>query len=202
MGHVSMAEFTHGLTQLTQLPGGDRAFQDQTKLIFSRYDLDGDGMLSYPEFCQMFLPQSDLRLQDTVIQRRPQEYTNGLQFLPETLDLLQRLLRAHLDLEQSHDFMRHSIGRMMQAQNCTAEDLFAAIDGQRKGYLTAKDFEFILTDGGRHRVDPEDAAYLIRLYGSSDEEAINVTNLNKRISFQDFANQIQVRIRGQSNNSS
>ena len=70
---------------------------EQTDLIFQRYDFNGDNRLTFTEFCQIFLPQSEenSRLMDDLISRPPA----SAQMDSETIELLQKLLRSHLDLE-------------------------------------------------------------------------------------------------------
>ena len=185
--------------ELAQLES-NQVLEEQAGLIFSRYDADNDGLLGYAEFCQLFLPHSDLKLQDHVIARRPKEYTSGLQLTAETRALLQRLLRAHLDLEQSHEYMRQSLSRKMQEQNWTIGELFEAADLDKKGYLAVRDFEHILGGADQPPVRSNDAAYLLhldaaylmRLYSPNGLET-STTNINGRISFQDFQDQLVVK---------
>lgn len=198
-GHVPLPEFMSSLLELTQLEH-NRVFEEQAKLIFSRYDSDSDGLLSYAEFCQLFLPHSDLKLQDHIIARRPREYTAGLQLAADTAALLRRLLRAHLDLEQSHEYMRQSLARKMQEQNWTIGELFEAADQDKKGYLAVRDFEQILGGTSQPPLRSDDAAYLLhldaaylmRFYSPNNLES-TTTNINGRISFQDFQNQLVIK---------
>ena len=54
----------------------NQALAEQVLLVFSRYDTDEDGTLSYTEFCQIFLPQSqeNSKLMEDLISRRPKNY--------------------------------------------------------------------------------------------------------------------------------
>ena len=109
-------------------------------LIFARYDQDRDNLLNYTEFCQLFVPHSDTTLQDALITRRPQEYGCDMQLYEETQEIFCRLLKAHLDLEQSHEYLRQNLDRKMREQEWTLDDLFDTLDSQRKGFIGLLDF--------------------------------------------------------------
>ena len=93
-----------------------------------RYDVDQDEALNYTEFCQIFVPHSDQALQDTLIGRRPSEYGTDMILREETQDIFCRLLKAHLDLEQSHEYLRQNLKKKIKEQRWTLVDIFNALD--------------------------------------------------------------------------
>ena len=86
-GYITYQQFVFGIQAITQI-SENQALLDKTALLFLRYDKDRDSMLSYPEFCQLMLPQTDLNLQDHLIARRPREYWSGLALSGQTSALL------------------------------------------------------------------------------------------------------------------
>lgn len=88
----------------------------------------------------MLVPQSDLHLQDQVIGRRPQDYGENAKLQEESLDIFSRLLKAHLDLEQSHEYLRQKLNERMKEQTWSLADLFEVADQDQKGYISVLDF--------------------------------------------------------------
>ena len=84
------------LIKLTDLQYNS-VLMDQANLIFQRYKLNDLSKMTYTEFCQIFVPQSDLILQDTLIARKP--VGTELNLGRESMLVFQKLLKAHLDLE-------------------------------------------------------------------------------------------------------
>ena len=72
---------------------------EEAYLVFKRFDSDQDGKLSYEEFCEMFAPK-DKYLGEKVLNQR--SYYLSL----KTLDLIKRVLKAHLNVEQAHEYIR------------------------------------------------------------------------------------------------
>lgn len=95
-GHIEIEEFIFALTKITG-KNWNRVLREQTQMIFRRYDQDQDGYLNYTEFCQLFLPYSDIQLQDILIARRMID--ERVEIRGAAMEVLQRLLKAHLDLE-------------------------------------------------------------------------------------------------------
>ena len=81
-GYINQEEFIHQLLAHTQKQY-NRVLKEQASLIFNRYNVNEDRMLTYTEFCQLFIPHSDIQLQDELIQRRP-----FAQMSQETADIL------------------------------------------------------------------------------------------------------------------
>ena len=63
-------------------------------MIFTRYDDDMDGKISYREWCRLVVPK-DRVLSGLLLGRAP----TVSRMAPETQEVFKRLLRAHLNLE-------------------------------------------------------------------------------------------------------
>jgi Ca2+-binding EF-hand superfamily protein len=186
-GYVEPSEFLHGLVHMTGKEV-NRVLKDQASLVFSRYDRDGDQRLNYTEFCQLFVPGSNPHLQDQLIARRPKEYGAAMDLSDETQAIFARLLKGHLDLEQSHEYLRAKLNQRMQEQAWTMEDLFAATDKDQKGYVSVLDLQKILGQRSKSN-NPKsyavkDLEYLLRMYDGQG---------SRRVSFEAFADQLTVR---------
>ena len=80
--------------------------REQEHLIFTRYDDDMDGRISYREWCRLVVP-NDRVLSGLLLGR-----TTGVERMSqETQDVFKRLLRAHLNLEQAHEYLRQRLAR-------------------------------------------------------------------------------------------
>lgn len=89
-----------------------------------------------------------------------------------------RLLKAHLDLEQSHEYLRQKLNVRMQEQGWSMEDLFAAADQDGKGYVSVLDFQTILGHRKSKNYAVKDLEYLLRMYDGQG---------SRRVTFEDFS---------------
>ena len=69
-GYITQDEFIHQMLSHTQKQY-NRVLREQASLIFHRYNINQDKIMTYTEFCQIFIPHSDMLLQDVLIQRKP-----------------------------------------------------------------------------------------------------------------------------------
>ena len=88
-----------------------------------RYDQDGDLRINYREFCRMIMP-TDTVLANLLASRAP--VADRMSW--ETQEIFKRLLRAHLNLEQAHEYLRQRISKIRQSEGWSLEDLFKAVD--------------------------------------------------------------------------
>jgi len=95
---LTPAEFSESLYSYIGNGFYDR---DQAHLVFKRYDDDIDGRINYREWCRLVVP-NDKVLSSLLLGRNPISYRVSL----ETQDVFKRLLRAHLSLEQAHEYLR------------------------------------------------------------------------------------------------
>jgi|TARA_B110001450_G_scaffold189341_1_gene177454 hypothetical protein len=63
-----------------------------------------------------------------LIGRRPSEYGTDMILREETQDIFCRLLKAHLDLEQSHEYLRQNLKKKIKEQRWALVDIFNALD--------------------------------------------------------------------------
>ena len=113
--------------------------REQEHLIFTRYDDDMDGKINYREWCRLIVP-IDRVLSGLLLGRAP-----GVNRMShETQDVFKRLLRAHLNLEQAHEYLRQRLAKTRGAQKWSLKEIFDVLDEERNGSLTVFDLEKII----------------------------------------------------------
>uniref|UniRef100_A0A7S3MHN6 EF-hand domain-containing protein n=1 Tax=Favella ehrenbergii TaxID=182087 RepID=A0A7S3MHN6_9SPIT len=156
---MSMAEFSESLYSYI----GNRFYdRDQSYLIFKRYDADMDGRISYREWCRFITP-SDRVLASLLLGRTPPANSRLSQ---DTQEVFKRLIRAHLNLEQAQEYLRQRAARTRGQNSWTMQEVFEALDMERKGSITVYDLERLIIEqkrgGSRSLVD--EIELLINMY--------------------------------------
>lgn len=59
----------------------------------------------------------------------------------ETQEIFKRLLLAHLNLEQAHEYLRQRLARIRGSKTWSLQEIYDALDSERKGALTVYDLE-------------------------------------------------------------
>ena len=139
--------------------------REQEHLIFIRYDDDMDGQISYREWCSLVVPR-DRVLSGLLLGRAP----GVARMSQETQEVFKRLLRAHLNLEQAHEYLRQRLTRTRGTQKWTLKEIFDVLDHERKGSLTVFDLEKIIINqrkGGACNI-VEEIELLVALFDRSD----------------------------------
>ena len=95
---MSKAEFSECLFSYI---GNTFYDKNQAYLIFLRYDQDNDLRINYREFCRIIMP-----LDRTIANRLAGRGPVADRMSWETQEIFKRLLRAHLNLEQAHEYLR------------------------------------------------------------------------------------------------
>ena len=105
----------------------------------------------------------------------------------ETSEIFNRLLRAHLNLEQAHEYLRQRFAKVRGQEAWSLNDVFSAADQDLKGSLTVYDLEKLIIEqkrgGSRTLVD--EIELLIGMYDRSGY---------KKINFVDFQNELVPRL--------
>ena len=135
---MSKAEFSECLFSLI---GNSYYNRDQASLIFSRYDKDGDIRINYREFCTIIMP-SDTIMANLLAGRGP--VADRMTY--ETQDIFKRLLRAHLNLEQAHEYLRQRLHKLRKAEDWSLEELFRTIDREETGSISVYDLERLIME--------------------------------------------------------
>jgi Ca2+-binding EF-hand superfamily protein len=101
----------------------------------------------------------------------------------ESIELMRRLMRAHLSLAQAQEYIKIRLNRQMNAEGWSAEDIYAAIDIEQKGWISIYDLEKLLINHkrGGSRSLVSDIELLIALYDKTQ---------NKHIRLNDFVQEI------------
>lgn len=89
--------------------------------------------------------------------------------------MFKRLLRAHLNVEQAHEFIRERFSKKAAAEGWSMDDLFEAVDTQSKNQLSIYDVEKLIIDykksGSRTLI--EDVELLFAMYDKRGAGRIN-----------------------------
>ena len=98
-----------------------------------------DGKVSYREWCRLVVP-NDRVLSGLLLGRTP----GVARMSQETQEVFKRLLRAHLNLEQAHEYLRQRLARTRDSRNWSLEEIYNVIDSDRKGSITVFDLEKLI----------------------------------------------------------
>ena len=105
----------------------------------------------------------------------------------DTQEVFKRLLRAHLNLEQAHEYLRKRLARTRGAQNWSLKEIYDVLDHERTGSLTVFDLEKIVIKqrkGGARSI-VEEIELLVAMFDRSH---------SSKISFIDFQNELIPRL--------
>ena len=107
--------------------------------MFYKLDKDGDGLISYDEFSNCFMPRAHEYA--TLLQSRGGFYGGESDFKKyfegPTRNLLKLYIKGFVECEVSIELVRQRISNKIKINNFTA---FSAIDELNRGSLTVSDF--------------------------------------------------------------
>ena len=79
-------------------------------------------------------------------------------------DIVARLLKAYLDLEQSHEYLRQKLAHRMKQENWSMADVFEACDHDGKSYISVLDLQMILSENKNAQFSLKDIEFLLKRY--------------------------------------
>ena len=87
----------------------------------------------------------------------------------DTIDVYKRLFKAHLNLEQAHEYLRQRLARTRGANNWSLQQIYEGLDDERKGTLSVYDLEKLVINQkrGGSRSIVEEIELLIAMYDRS-----------------------------------
>jgi Ca2+-binding EF-hand superfamily protein len=145
-------------------------------LLFARYDEDRDGRINYKKFCKMIMPtdsKAASRLMNRISTRDHISY--------ETQEVFKRLLRAHLNVEQAHEYLRERFTKKVAAEGWQLEDIFSAVNDANT--LSIYDIERLIIEykksGSRTLI--EDVELLFAMYDKSGSGRINLFDFRDQL---------------------
>lgn len=142
-------------------------------VIIDRYDKGRDGLLSYSEFCDLFLPSSSNEYRATMQERVERNVYAFFEYTSLTQSHVRDLLRGAVTVEENFECnkFRLSDGRVL-----TSDEIFAFLDKWKTGYITLTEFQQALCEAGVYCTD-SDAKTLFEQFDK---------NKDGRITFDEF----------------
>jgi Ca2+-binding EF-hand superfamily protein len=130
--YITDLDFKYGLNSLGLFPS-----QEEVNILFKRYDLSNQGVLSYADFFDMIAPL-DREYKRILESRRPSSdyYPRTEAFLSSTRISLQNVLRLLISSETKAESWRQRLDRTVGFRVRSA---FDAIDRLEKGYFNESD---------------------------------------------------------------
>lgn len=103
----------------------------------------------------------------------------------DTVELLRRLMRAHLSLAQAQEYIRLRLRKRMRQDGWTSDEVFKLIDKDSKGWIGVFDIERLLINhkrSGTSRSLVSDIELIIQMYDRSGQ--------SRRILVDDFMHKL------------
>lgn len=93
----------------------------------------------------------------------------------ETQEIFKRLLRAHLNLEQAHEYIRERFSKTLQNEGWRLEDIFELVDNQQKNTISIYDIEKLIIEHKKcgSRTLMEEVELLMQMYDRGGANRIN-----------------------------
>lgn len=113
-------------------------------IIVEKYDINKNGLLSFSEFCEIFLPtQPEFRAS---MQNRVQRKINTFfEYSGLTKDYIKELLRMIVNVQERFEDIKFKLsdGRVLNS-----DEIFKFLDKWKTGYVTLPEFEQALNEAG------------------------------------------------------
>lgn len=128
----------------------------EADLIMLRYDMNGDGVLSFPEFAELFLPRG-IAASDALSERSAL-YPNGYYFEPGLPDSITRnefvnVLTLVLKVENFSDFIHQRFARKNRIPSMNSYKHELELEHIRHDFKALlADFDFVSTDHEAHNL--------------------------------------------------
>lgn len=149
--------------------------KDEVFIMFYKLDKDGDGLISYEEMSNCYMPRAHEYA--VLIQSRGGFYGGESNFKKyfegPTRDLLKKFIKGFVDCEVSIEHVRQRICNKIKINNFTA---FAAIDEMQKGTITVDDFRVFMKKANLYPIEKD----LQLLYERFDKDG------DKSVTFEEF----------------
>ena len=93
-------------------------------------------------------------------------------------------MKAHLNVEQSHEYIRDRLQKVLVQENTSVINSFSELDKKGRGYLSVYDIEDLLSEYKRLRASEvvKDAEIIINLYDKKQEKRITGLQLQEGLS--------------------
>jgi Ca2+-binding EF-hand superfamily protein len=149
--------------------------RNDIKLIFKRFDMDNDGLLSYFEFKSMLLPVDQKKLEllvesSSYLNLKEEKYN----FSQKIKDILNLLFKKMIDTEFTYELFRE---RLAEKLVLDIYEAFGILDKDGKGYIGIAEFRELLN---KERISVSDSQ-LYRLFNRYDKDG------DGKVSFCDFS---------------
>jgi Ca2+-binding EF-hand superfamily protein len=148
-------------------------------IIIDRFDNDRDGLLSFSEFCDIFLPkQSEFRR--SMQERLDRRVDTFFGYTGLTQQYTKDLLKLVVDVQENFEVTKF---RMSDGRVLNSDEIFAFLDKWKTGYITLTEFELALKEAGVIASDKDVKA----LFDQFDK------NHDGRITFDEFHSPVRSR---------
>lgn len=113
-------------------------------IIIDRFDIDKDGLLSFAEFSEMFLPkQSEFKASmQNRVQRKIQSF---FEYSTLTKEYIKDLFKMIVNVQERFEEIKF---RLSDGRVLNSDEIFKFLDKWKTGYVTLKEFEIALKDAG------------------------------------------------------
>ena len=144
--------------------------KDEVFILFYKLDKDGDGLISYDELSNCFMPRAHEYA--VLLQSRGGFYGGESNFKKyfegPTRDLLKLFIKGFVDCEVSVELVRQRICNKIKINNYTA---FSAMDEMARGYLTIDDFRNFIKKANLYPIE-KDLALVYERFDKDEDRAV------------------------------
>jgi Ca2+-binding EF-hand superfamily protein len=150
--------------------------REEARLFMTRFDLNKNNRLSYPEIAECFLPLTDSS--EGILRKRSAEFPSGYYKRTEelsvsTVQALEKVLKLHIDVELNAERLRQ---KHEESPHFRYDDAFTTLNKWGDDYLTPEDFAEIFKKYGFYATKSE----LDMLIGRFDK------NKDGKVSYDEF----------------
>jgi len=113
-------------------------------IIIDRFDLDRDGLLSFAEFCELFLPKQP-EFKSSMQNRVERKIQSFFEYSILTKEYIKDLFKMIVNVQERFEEIKF---RLSDGRVLNSDEIFKFLDKWKTGYVTQKEFELALKDAG------------------------------------------------------
>lgn len=113
-------------------------------IIIDRYDVDKDGLLSFAEFCDIFLP-TQAEFKNSMQNRVQRKIDSFFEYSTLTKEYIKDLFKMIVNVQERFEEIKF---RLSDGRVLNSDEIFKFLDKWKTGYITLPEFESALKDAG------------------------------------------------------